>query len=230
MDSQWSVSALACAVAFCLLGPVDSQLARMSWLLHHRVGVAPNEQGASGRLVRHRSRRFGKSVVVERHTGLLAVISELEAGAAPDIAFRAVAARASPELASSLAHIADAVERGDLPSLAESSDRRLGLAVAVALRTGCSVRQVLSGLVAEVESQRSLSAAVRSAVAGPKASATVVATLPVLGVALGGAMDAHPLAVLIGTSAGRILGTVGLALNAAGAAWTRSLIRAAVRT
>ncbi len=53
--------------------------------------------------------------------------------------------------------------------------------------------------------------------AGPRTSATVLALLPALGVALGEAIGAHPLRMLTGP--GQLLLAVGVALLCAGVAW-----------
>jgi tight adherence protein B len=53
--------------------------------------------------------------------------------------------------------------------------------------------------------------------AGPRTSATVLAVLPALGVALGEAIGAHPLRLLTGP--GQMLLAFGVALLCAGVAW-----------
>jgi tight adherence protein B len=65
---------------------------------------------------------------------------------------------------------------------------------------------------------------VEAAVAGPQSSATLLALLPVLGVALGSAMGADPLNVLLQTGSGRLLLCVGVTLDGVGLLWTRRLV------
>jgi tight adherence protein B len=66
--------------------------------------------------------------------------------------------------------------------------------------------------------------------AGPRASATVLALLPCVGVALGEAMGAAPVNVLLSTPMGQLLLVVGCALVWAGMAWTAKLTEQAVLT
>jgi tight adherence protein B len=75
---------------------------------------------------------------------------------------------------------------------------------------------------AELESDR------RTALAGPRAWATVLSWLPVLGLLLGAALGADPLAVLLGGGLGSVLGGLGVLLLLGGRFWTtRLLARAA---
>jgi tight adherence protein B len=68
----------------------------------------------------------------------------------------------------------------------------------------------------------------RSAVAGPRASATVLAGLPVLGLLMGSGVGADPWRVLTTTGPGTVLLVLGVALELAGTAWTGRLVRRAV--
>ena len=69
----------------------------------------------------------------------------------------------------------------------------------------------------------------RSAVAGPQSSATVLALLPILAVGLGAGMGADPLGLLFGTATGRLLLCTGAVLDAAGVLWTLRLVERALR-
>jgi tight adherence protein B len=69
---------------------------------------------------------------------------------------------------------------------------------------------------------------VNARMAGPRASATVLALLPVLGVVLGEAMGAHPIQVLADTPLGQALLIVGTTLICAGIQWSAYLTQRAV--
>jgi tight adherence protein B len=56
--------------------------------------------------------------------------------------------------------------------------------------------------------------------AGPKSSATALALLPVLGVALGEAVGASPVRMLTGTGLGQLLLLTGVALLCTGIVWS----------
>jgi len=65
---------------------------------------------------------------------------------------------------------------------------------------------------------------VQAQVAGPRATATVLGALPVLGVLLGEGIGAHPWAVLSGTVVGQALLVVGVVLLGAGIEWTERIV------
>lgn len=96
-------------------------------------------------------------------------------------------------------------------------------------RSGAPPGAVLSDLAEVLRQEADAADARRAALAAPTATARLLAVLPVLGLVLGQAVGASPLQVLLGTSAGRLAGVVGLVLAAASWAWTRALLRSAVR-
>lgn len=65
------------------------------------------------------------------------------------------------------------------------------------------------------------------ALAGPVASARLLASLPVVGIGLGGVIGADPLEQLLGGGVGSLAGLLGLMCYAAGLRWSRALIRSA---
>lgn len=77
----------------------------------------------------------------------------------------------------------------------------------------------------DVEQRRQ---AVRAELAGPRATAGLLAVLPLLGVALASALGAAPLRVLFGTPVGRACLAVGAVLDLLGVLWTRRLVARAV--
>ncbi|HEY5518801.1 MAG TPA: type II secretion protein F, partial [Cellulomonas sp.] len=87
------------------------------------------------------------------------------------------------------------------------------------------LERVAAGLAtaAEVDGER------RSALAGPRATARVLTGLPVLGVALGAAVGADPVGVLLGGGLGTVALMTGVALVLVGRWWIARLVRAAGR-
>ena len=65
--------------------------------------------------------------------------------------------------------------------------------------------------------------------AGPKASARILALLPVLGLCVGTMIGAEPLAFLLSPGPGRVLLALGFLFELAGLAWARALVRRAER-
>ena len=99
--------------------------------------------------------------------------------------------------------------------------------LAVAERTGAPVAPTLRALAGALRRAASGDRAVRVALAGPRTSANVVLTLPVLGVVLGSLWGIDTAAVLLRSPVGWVCGTSALVLVGVGRAWTARLIHAA---
>jgi tight adherence protein B len=97
---------------------------------------------------------------------------------------------------------------------------------AVAERSGASLAAVLDRIGDGLRDQRAARAEVESALEPPRATARMLAVLPLFGILLGTAMGAGPLSFLIGTPAGRVCLMVGALLALAGIAWVERLARA----
>jgi len=69
----------------------------------------------------------------------------------------------------------------------------------------------------------------RGALAGPRATAQVLAWLPLLGLVLGVALGANPLAVVLGGGLGTAAAVAGVALVLLGRWWTGALLARAER-
>jgi tight adherence protein B len=85
--------------------------------------------------------------------------------------------------------------------------------------------EVGAGLIAQIAQADECDVAL----AGPRATATVLAALPVAGIGLGALIGVNVLAVLVGTPAGWACATGGGLLWAAGRAWSSKLVRSASR-
>jgi tight adherence protein B len=95
-------------------------------------------------------------------------------------------------------------------------------------RHGAPVVDVLDALVGALRDRMRTEAAVETALAAPRATARLLAVLPVGGVLLGELVGVHPLAVLVGTGAGRVAGVLGLAATMGGRRWMRRLVASVV--
>jgi tight adherence protein B len=107
--------------------------------------------------------------------------------------------------------------------------RLLGRAWSVASASGASLVDVLTGVADDLAARLEQADAVAAALAGPRSSAMLLAGLPVLGIALGSAMQARPVQFLLGDHLGRSVLLAGVALDAAGLLWTRRLARGGER-
>jgi tight adherence protein B len=163
--------------------------------------------------------------------GVRLLALELEAGSRPAAALTAAAGASTMHAESFAAAARVAHAGGDVgealatgPNLAA-----LGRAWHVAAVAGVPLANVLGRVATDLAADDDQRRHVASALAGPRSSAALLAGLPVLGIALGAAMGARPLAVLFGTPAGRLLCCVGVLLDATGVLWTHRLMRRAER-
>jgi tight adherence protein B len=151
-----------------------------------------------------------------------------------------VRAGASPEAAWQLAlELVDGRRPDDPTQMAasgpgreEESDsawRALGAAWRLSEETGAPLANVLDRLAAGLRQELEVEAEVEASLAAPRATARLLAGLPLVGVALGELIGARPVGVLLGTALGRGCALAGLLLAAAGQVWTRALVARVVR-
>jgi tight adherence protein B len=112
---------------------------------------------------------------------------------------------------------------------ADPAWRALGAAWRLSEQTGAPLADVLDRLTAGLRQELEVEAEVEASLAAPRATARLLAGLPLVGVALGELIGARPVAVLLGTPLGRGCALGGLLLAAAGQVWTRALVARVVR-
>lgn len=113
----------------------------------------------------------------------------------------------------------------------ENVDRvlaRVAAAVRLSARTGCSLAGVATAVEDDLRAQARAETELQAAVAGPRASAAVLAGLPVVGLLMGSGVGADPWQVLTTTGTGTVLLVAGVALELVGVAWSGRLVRRAV--
>jgi tight adherence protein B len=96
-------------------------------------------------------------------------------------------------------------------------------------RHGAPLVDVLDTVARALRDGARTQAAVEVAMAGPRATATLLGVLPLGGLVLGELVGVHPVAVLLVTSAGRGVGCAGLACTVAGRVWMRRLVTGVTR-
>ena len=169
--------------------------------------------------------------------GLGALAAELRSGRSLDAATSAaVAACGNPDSGDDLARAVRTPGAASLPRhLAEDGDPlaaatdRLSAAVLLSSRTGCSLADVVTAVDGDLRARQGHRQELRAAVAAPRASAMLLAGLPLVGLAMGSGVGADPWHVLTGTGTGQMLLTTGVALELAGVAWSRWLIGRVLR-
>ncbi|MCT2582498.1 type II secretion system F family protein [Actinophytocola gossypii] len=160
------------------------------------------------------------------------LVAALRTGAHPADAAESAATDAPPSAAGPMRAVA-AVARlnGDITqalSTAPPVQHRIARAWSLAQRHGLPLADVLEAVARDLDQRVRFTRQVLARMAGPRTSATVLAALPALGIALGEAMGAHPLHVLTTTPLGGALLVVGVAFLAAGITWTARLTTQAV--
>lgn len=173
---------------------------------------------------KERAEREAKQAVAE---GLAAFVAELRSGADPVRAALGAAEDADPPAAELFATVAATAERGgDVEkALAHTEGRQLARAWRLSSDHGVPLADVLEAVRDDLRRRAAFVGQVHARMAGPRASAAVLAGLPVLGVLLGELTGSHPLGVLAGTGVGQVLLVLGVALVCAGLRWSTHLTR-----
>ena len=186
-------------------------------------------------LARRRADRLGLQLQALTE-GLGALSAELRSGRPLTTATdAAVAACADAESGRALARAVRAADASSPAAPGTADDglgdalERIAAAVRLSTRTGCSLAAVLGAVEDDLRARRRHREELRAATAGPRASAMVLAGLPAIGLAMGSGVGADPWHVLTATGTGQVLLVAGVALELAGLAWSRSLVRRALR-
>lgn len=221
--SRAALLALGGVGGLVVLGPALALLLAGAGVVAVRVGRARQ---------RTRERTEERRRAVEACAALAA---ELRAGRAPAQALGVAASLARGPFRAALEAAAAAAGWGaDVPTALLGGSAR-ATSVPEVLRGLAACWQVCatagSGLAASVErladglrARQSQERAVSAALAGPRASAALLAGLPLVGIALAAGLGAHPVHVLLHTSLGAGCLLVGVALDGLGLWWTGRIV------
>lgn len=186
------------------------------------------------------SRRRDAAQVTALLDAIGLLVSDLRVGAHPAAAAAAAASSGNEDAHRVLAAVAAGARLGaPVPRLLERQAssrvaigdclRRLASAWALAEAHGVALADLVEAVRADLEARQRMGAELHAQLAGPRATALVLAGLPVLGVALGEGVGAGPVGVLTGTGVGQILLVVGTALACAGVLWSERILAGAAR-
>lgn len=185
----------------------------------------------------HRSRRrhvqLRRTAVIEICDGIGA---ELAAGRSPEAALAASAAVLDASVAAELLNAA-LVPDADIPAaLSRSSElpgaegmRLLAACWRIGAERGGTFAPVLDGLAVALRDEEAQREEIASQLAGPRATARLLAGLPILGLAMAAALGAHPLTFLFVSLPGVACLLIGIGLDALGLWWTTKLATTAER-
>lgn len=163
--------------------------------------------------------------------GLGALAAELRSGRTLDDAVAAAEDATGDGRAGRLLARAVRAPDGPVPEARGELGRalaRIAAATQLSSRTGCSLASVATAVEDDLRARARHRAELGSATAGPRASAAVLAGLPLLGLLMGSGVGADPWRILTTTGTGQVLLAVGVALEAAGLAWSRRLVQRAL--
>jgi len=217
---RWLVRFAGCAgVAAAVLLPLSTVLA---------VAVL----GATV-FLRYRRRRRSRRATDEGRmleTALDVLVGELRVGADPVRAFRVAADETNGTVAASLRAVAARAGLGadvtaGLRTAARSSALpahwdRLAVCWQLASDQGLAIATLMCAAQRDIAERQRFSARVASGMAGARATAAILAGLPLLGVLLGQLIGARPLSFLLSGHAGGWLLVVGLTPACAGLLWS----------
>lgn len=156
----------------------------------------------------------------DARAALLAAVAGLPASRTDPMFARLAAVAAAPygEVAPELAALSLSQGAGGLADLAACWR--------VSERYGSGLEPALVRLARALRADEQVRRELTAQLAGPRATAALLALLPVVGVAMGWAVGADPLRVLLRTGPGQAGLLVGAALDVAGLLWTSRIARA----
>ncbi|MFE7570332.1 type II secretion system F family protein [Streptomyces sp. NPDC057539] len=187
-----------------------------------------------GRWLRARERRKARERLADRIVALCGTAAgELRAGMQPTQALLAAAGSTGGLGSAEGIVLAAARFGGDVPDALRKAAREpgadglVGLAACwrVAVDGGAGLAAGLDRLDAALRAEREQREGLRAQLSGAWATVTVLALLPVVGLALGWALGADPLRVLLHTPAGLGCLVVGGLLEGAGLWWAARIVR-----
>jgi tight adherence protein B len=218
----WPVLLPVALLPVLVLGPVVPLLAAAAVLAATRATTAHRRRAAAA----------GERAGAVEALGALA--AELSAGRTPPDALRAAAAVAAGPAAEALRSAAAAGELGgDVPAVLASPPvatvvaptlRSLAACWSVCGSSGSGLASAVQRLEEGLRADQAQRRAVQAELAGPRATALLLAVLPGGGLLMAGALGADPLRMLLQTPLGLFCLAAGLGLDALGLLWTNRLV------
>jgi tight adherence protein B len=183
--------------------------------------------------LRYRRRRRSRRAVAEGRmleSAIDVLVGELRVGAHPARAFSVAADETDGSVADSCRAVAARARLGadvtaGLRSVAKTSALsaqwdRLAVCWQLGCEHGLAISTLMRAAQRDIVERQRFSGSVISAMAGARATATILASLPVLSMLLGQLIGADPVAFLLGGRAGGWLLVVGVTLVCGGLLWS----------
>jgi tight adherence protein B len=217
--SGFSLSAIVLALAVACFAPATVAVAAM---------LLSGTFAWRRRAARQRASRAAESVALQAALDML--VGELRAGAHPVVAFEATAREVSDRVGPALQNVAASARLGGdvavgLRAVAAQSSvpahwMRLSVCWELANRHGLAIATLMRTAHRDVVERSRFESRVDAGMAGARATATVLAGLPVLGMALGQLVGAEPVRFLLSGGLGGGLLLIGVAFACAGLLWS----------
>lgn len=195
------------------------------------VGTAAAVLGATlwWRRRRRLARRRATTDGTRMESALDALVSELRVGAHPVHAFRNAATETGGVIGAAFGAVAARAALGaDVPAGLRAAARRsalrfewdrLALCWQLAAEHGLSIAVLMRAVQTDIAERQRFSARMQAGMAGARATAAILAGLPLVGVALGELIGAAPVSFLTGSAAGGWLLVAGVTLVCCGLLW-----------
>ncbi|WP_406319301.1 type II secretion system F family protein [Streptosporangium sp. NBC_01639] len=221
---------LAALAAWLWTGP-DPGTARLRRLRRRpRSGSRSLRARVAGRSRPSRRTAAWRAASIELCQGLAAELSTGQT--AGEALARAVSAAEFPDPVALRPLIAAARDGGDVPAalLAVAPEqggealRRLAACWQVSVTVGAALSVLVDRVAGSLREAQAHRQDVAAQLAGPRATARLLAGLPVLGLLMAAGLGMRPLHFLFGSPAGAACLAVGLALDGCGLWWTRHLV------
>jgi tight adherence protein B len=201
-------------------------LAGRSVLLAAAAGVAAGTAcNAIGAAVLDRRVAAGRTAALDLVIGL---VSELRGGQQPRAALEAAALAAGIVEVAAAARSPTVEPAGVLDRAAGRPGGELLADLAATWRavevTGAGLAAPAARLAAAARADEGVRRELAAQLAGPRSTMHLLCVLPVVGVLLGHALGALPAGFLLRTAPGQAALLAGIALEAAGVAWTRAIV------
>lgn len=217
------MSAPVCAVLVC---------AAVALLLTPGAALAVGMLAATllARARANRRRRDRVAEAVSLQGALDVLVGELRIGAHPVAAIRAAAQESNQAISGALsgvaarallgADVADGLREAGHRSLLPGYWERLGVCWGLAQNQGLAIATLMQAAQRDITERERFRGRVEAGLAGARATAAILAGLPVLGMLLGHAIGADPLGFLLSGGAGGWLLMIGTGFVCGGLLWS----------
>jgi tight adherence protein B len=189
-------------------------LAGGTLMMRYRRGAAARRATEEGRALQGALDVLVGELRVGAHPVRAFDIAAAEVGGTVGAAFRSVAARAGLG-----ADVPAGLRAVGARSVLTHEWERLSVCWQLAARYGLAVATLIRAAQLDIVERQRFYARVQAGMAGARATAVILAALPVLGIAMGELIGAAPVAFLCGGGVGGVLLVVGVALLCAGLWW-----------